>query len=294
MLVGSGLYSFGSLASTYASSLAKLSLFRCAVAFSTASRARHTLAGSAVPMGTSVMISLAAGGTTRRAMKLSVSSSMPDGAIATTRSIAVEMASRYCDTDGFDASSPDGTQSQGATSSGIASMHAFIAVRARRWLASYRTNPSVSLAIRNASSSMLCPSTVTFTGAEKPRKSDGTGLEATFEKVYVVSASWKRSTNSGPSMVVASPPSVDTVTDGIGAPVDESRRLVATGIISGFFDSDGCPGVLGVVCFNVSVYVFAASSYDDEHVTAGVPACAYQFKKFGRSFPPFAASTIAW
>ena len=57
--------------------------------------------------------------------------------------------------------------------------------------ASQRLNASVSCAIRNASSSSL-RSISTFTGPEKPRASDGTGREGTFEKRKV----WRGSRTS--------------------------------------------------------------------------------------------------
>ena len=137
--------------------------------------------------------------------------------------------------------------------------------------ASHRLNSSRSLAARKASSASD-RSSASFTGAEKPRRSDGVGGASMPSKWKDCSASRSSRTFVG----AASEPSA-------------ARRPTATGMWNGSLF--GCPGVASVDCESVNVYRLAAASYAPWHLSVGVPACVYHRSNCVRS--TLLASAIA-
>ena len=103
---------------------------------------------------------------------------------------------------------------------------------ARRWPASQRLNASESCAIRCASSASVY-GTLAITGAEKPRRIEGTGFAGISSKTITSSAALSDTSREAKSV-----PSGPT-------------RPTANGIWKGSFS--GCPGVGGQDCLTVSV-----------------------------------------
>mmetsp|Transcript_21587 Transcript_21587/g.69797 ORF Transcript_21587/g.69797 Transcript_21587/m.69797 type:complete len:448 (+) Transcript_21587:2234-3577(+) len=153
----------------------------------------------------------------------------------------------------------------------LSAMSLSMRLRASVWPASQRLKGSESFASRKTSSSDV-RSVESWTGAENPRRMEGTGLSSMPVKVKVASAVSMRRTR-----VVSVPGSASlSSVSGRSAPSEPSRPTLMGSSIAGL---SGCPGVGLVTCEQVSVNVLAAASYAVLTLSCGVPACSYQRAK---------------
>mmetsp|Transcript_972 Transcript_972/g.2606 ORF Transcript_972/g.2606 Transcript_972/m.2606 type:complete len:238 (+) Transcript_972:899-1612(+) len=138
----------------------------------------------------------------------------------------------------------------------------------RRCPDSQRLNGSESCANRKSSCSSPWPSTVSLTGAEKPRSTDSVGGSVTPVNTNCWLSFSRRST-----MVVGPDESVPpTSVSGMSFPSAPSRPT-ASGMRHGSLTV--WPGDGGLLCFAFSVSVWLAALYSASTLTRGVPAMLY-------------------
>mmetsp|Transcript_37517 Transcript_37517/g.93254 ORF Transcript_37517/g.93254 Transcript_37517/m.93254 type:complete len:250 (+) Transcript_37517:1131-1880(+) len=173
--------------------------------------------------------------------------------------------------------------------------------RARICDASHRLNGSASLARTKRRWSVEKTGDISsLTGAENPRRTEGTGSAAIPWNVNVAFIALSRSTtvpafspDTAAEPVPPSSPDTSTSVPTMARSFPSGpMRPTATGMSCASLVAS-LSGVLGSTCSSVSENVCAAASYMRVHFTVGVPACEYQSLRRDMSFPPLASVMAA-